>query len=287
MVDAMAIQPPKGVIGISRPIIGSVTRPKSPDGIIGAPRRPYGFLPSSQDGNPMQLITQGSFIPDEPLPPGSPELWFAAGKETAYADGDPVSAMTNFGSLGASANMSQGSPSLQPTYRTPLASGLINDSPGIVFDGTEQIATAAFAVHAQPNVIAIVIRDRAEAFGAVFDGLSFGTRNALFQRGTKFELFAGSALRIVHNRTLDVLSMLVCTFDGASSFSRKDATASSTVSPGGDTLAGFQLGGSPFGDRGTFELVEVLGYLGGNVSYGALTDIEAFFEAKYGSFPQS
>lgn len=66
-----------------------------------------------------------------PAYPSTPTFWIAARKETAYADNDPASPLTDFGTLGLDVTSPSG-PST-PTFKSPCVSGVANDQP--CFDG--------------------------------------------------------------------------------------------------------------------------------------------------------
>lgn len=175
----------------------------------------------------------------DPTPPGAPTHWYAAWKETGFADNDPVATAQDFGSAGLDAT--QGTADSRPTWQENRIGG----QPTFFGDGTDDfLRTAATSSVTQTFTTCAVF-----AYAAVS---GFSTSEAITDGSSTASGFVGAhntgAVRLLagSNGTSSLIMSLteahwVCaTFDGASTTVTLDG-ADATVDPGTGGLDGVTL----------------------------------------------
>lgn len=216
-------------------------------------------------------------------PPGSPTLWFAADKETSYADGASVSTMTDFGSLAK--NATQATASAQPTYRTTCAAGKLGNRPCFSFNGNNYLTTVDFAALPQPNLTCIVIAINSGLPGIyhTYDGNQPASdRNTIYTRSTgKWSFYAGLEIESSVTATAGQYEMICATFNGASSTLRVSG-AQTTGNPGSWGQRGLYIASYQGNYKPNGHIAELIIY----DTPPAVADVEAYLTTKYGSFPQ-
>lgn len=109
-----------------------------------------------------------------PAYPSTPVLWIDPSQETAYANGDPYTSVTDFGSDGTDLATTTNSAST-PTFLDPCEDGVANNRPCASFDGGDFIRQAAanaalgFFFDGTGMTCAWVVENDGAAAGASFD----------------------------------------------------------------------------------------------------------------------
>lgn len=125
-----------------------------------------------------------------------------------------------------------------------LTVGSLNGKPAVAFNGSGNLATAAFAAGAiaQPFIIAAVFDwDVSIVFRYVHDGIASGNRASLYRDGTpKANILAGAAIVADNDFTLNP-SYALSTYNGASSIFNLEGVTK-TGNAGSNTLTGITIG---------------------------------------------
>ena len=222
-----------------------------------------------------------------PTPPGSPSWWMSMPDE-AYADGAAVSTIHDLGSLAKDAT--QGTAGARATFATPCESGKLEDLACATFDGGDWYQVAYATSLAQPNLICSVAN-----YGAtvgvteiVYDGDDGSNRNELIgYTATNHAINGGTILAGPPNSAAANRWDMVCaTFNGGSSGIRVNGSSVATGAGGAHAMDGVTIGAAFSGAAAflTGKIAEVIVY--DTAPAGGAADVEAYFVARYGSFPQ-
>lgn len=247
-------------------------------------------------------ITQGSagtslapFIPYNSnltlTPPLAPSLWFDAQNvdglgNSSLTDGQAVGTWVNLGSIGATGNALQATAGAKPAFRKIATAGKLNGLSGIEsIDNVRVMNSSAFSSQAQPYVVAAVWRNNNGAGVATVMGNTVANMKWYSNGGSGMKIEV-SAVSVTSTTliTTGTYYMGTATVNGASSEERIDG--SSNLGTTGATAFGtvISLFDSGAGQNITGIIAEILVYFGAGLP--ALPSIEAYFTAKYGSFPQ-
>lgn len=231
--------------------------------------------------------------PQASAPPGAPQFWFDAQDinllgNAGIANLDPIGTWKNKGSLGASGDIVQGVAGQRPKFSLVASAPKINSLSAVRFTaaGSTFLTSASVASMPQPNLVAIIVRRSASADGVWFDGLT-GHRHQIWYDSVanKFSLFAGTVVNANVGPTLNGYDLVVATFNGASTALRVNLSAATIGNPGANDMTGATIGSNS--DPSGYidgDVVEALVY---NGTLPLATDVEAYFQAKYGStWPQ-
>jgi hypothetical protein len=224
---------------------------------------------------------------------GCPDLSYApaihvGARFESYANGDPISSLTDQGSQGS--DFSQITGSAQPTARVPCESGKMNNRPCAYGDGGDLLSTASFAALAQPNLLC--------AAGVSREIGASGTTQAIWADGNDQTLYgkpgtlyyqatAGVQLNAPINTITEGVYDWVCVnYSGSSSTIWKNGSVAASGNIGAGTPDAFDL----FGRAGLNDLEgtisEVLVFDSVTDAAAIVADVGAVWGCVYGEFPQ-
>lgn len=225
-----------------------------------------------------------------PVPPGLSTLvdWIDGQDidllgNSSLADGQPLSFWKSKGSLGSAADRANATIAEQPTFRLIASAGKLGNLSGVEFNDVHSLTSGNVTLMNAPFKQAGIVLRVASGGDVYWDGNDGTNRAAFFSVGS-WTMYAGSALSAGSpvDNTFNMANLL---WNGASSVIRINGAQIATGDPGAAKIDGFRegLGGdSTSGLRGM--LIERLTWYGGAFPTDAA--IEAYFTAKYGSFPQ-
>lgn len=207
---------------------------------------------------------------------------------SSLVDGQAIGTWKNAGVRAALGDVLQATAANKPKWDLVASAGKLNNKSSIeCVDAARQMASGAFTTIPQPYQVAFVWRGTNAANQIVVTGLPIDPQIAVLTANSHLSINAGGgAVDVPLVVSANVFHTCVITFNGASSVARVDGVASSAFNPGS---VGFQSvlvlmsSNSPGGVLGLIGfLVEHLVYSTPQVA----TDIEAYFAARYGAFPQ-
>lgn len=248
---------------------------------------PRGNVPA-----PSQNVPSGGNVPPTaPTPPLSPYLWYDAQNINLLAnvginDGDPIGTWKNAGSAGVAGDLVQATALNKPTFKKIASAGKLNNLSSAGFSGAKFVTVAAGLTLNQRDLVAIIVRTN-NLGNVVVCQSDPGSAQQLFLNsvGPFWHLYAGTDQDTSIVPTANVYHPLLIDWNGASTVFRADKAAGVVGNPGALNGTGFTLGATSAGTSGiTGEIVECLVYSG---TLPAVTDVEAYFDAKYGAgWPQ-
>lgn len=209
-------------------------------------------------------------------PPGTPEIWYSAAKQSGVSNGVRVDTLTDHGSFGDDA------PTEAADYGAIYFSSCGSEgTPCFHFDGNESHSTGAFSGGdvAQPVVWGFLVRpDNASALGYIIDGHNSATkRHAAYQNASpdEWEFFAQAAINTASAPSTANLTRIVWDVDGASSEILIDGSSTGTVNSGGYPLDGLTVGARyNSANKWVGDIAAVIGYT--DDSYGTLADLDGY-----------
>lgn len=233
-------------------------------------------------------------LPPLPVAPGAPRLWWDGSdadlqRNTTYPSGTSIGAAStpwrDKGSLGL--NLTQATAAARPTLQANGAGG----RPSVRADGAgDYLRTALFgAALVQPTLVAMVGRAISIASSPIpFSSVDSAAVNqhTIFSTTPAYRLYALVGPLDGGTPVAGQWFMWLGYFNGASTISRVNGVQVAAGATGTSDLNGVTLFASHGGVPAQFffgDLSEVIVY---NGSIPAFADVEAYFTAKYGAFPQ-
>lgn len=163
----------------------------------------------------------------------TPFAWYAA-DDLNLSDGDPVTVWPDRGPNGLDAALATAS---APTFHVDrTSSGL----PAVDFVPTRVLRTNTFASRAQPNVIFIVWRTRAN--GRILDGENDASRHIVETSTTQVRIFAGTFLGYTREIVMPRFFIHTGIFNGPNSAIREDGQVVQTGPAGNQGTTRFTIG---------------------------------------------
>lgn len=163
----------------------------------------------------------------------TPFAWYAA-DDLNLSDGDPVTVWPDRGPNGLDAALATAS---APTFHVDrTSSGL----PAVDFVPTRVLRTNTFASRAQPNVIFIVWRTRAN--GRILDGENDASRHIVETSTTQVRIFAGTFLGYTREIVMPRFFIHTGIFNGPNSAIREDGQVVQTGSVGNQGTTRLTIG---------------------------------------------
>lgn len=214
------------------------------------------------------------------VPPGTPDVWYAAHKETAYSDNDSVGTVTDFGARGYDAT--QGTGTAQPTFKNPCESGVAEDQPCFDFDGGDNLSTGAQTAEGQDFIVAAVVRFDATSSMIAIDSISSG--NWLWGNSGTLQVNAGATLSSGQTYLAGDYDWACSVFDGVSSSVTVSGSTPATGNAGANSWSGVFLGSrntSSFYLNGA--ILEYLYYDDPGGQGVTCDDIGTYFDSVYGA----
>jgi hypothetical protein len=208
--------------------------------------------------------------------------------DEAYANGAAVSTIHDLGSLAKDAT--QGTAGARATFATPCDAGKLEDLACATFDGGDFYQIAFGTSLTQPNLICSVTN-----YGAtvgvteiVYDGDDAANRNELIGYTTSNHAINGGTILAgpLNSAAANRWDMVCATFNGASGNIRVNGSSIATGAVGAQAMDGITVGAAFSGAAAflTGKIAEIIVY--DTAPDGGASDVEAYFVARYGSFPQ-
>ncbi len=238
---------------------------------------------------PMGLIGGGGLLP---VPPGLLNLpaWYDAQDidllgNASLTDTQLLNLWKNKGSLGALADLSQVSVPNQPSFKLVAEVGKLNGLSSVLFSGAQDMISPNVPAMTAPFKMAGVVY-RAASGGDVFWDGNDGVSRCAFFAIASWTMYAGASLSTPGSPADLLYHQTTQYWNNASSVLRLNGVQENTGNVGTAALDGFRVGVG--GDGTSFltgQLVEWLVWWGG--AFPSDADIEAYFDAKYGTgWPQ-
>jgi hypothetical protein len=228
------------------------------------------------------------------IPPGAPVLWFDAQDinllgNVGVADNDPIGTWKNKGSFGASGDVVQGTAANRPLFKLVAAAGKLNNLSALRGDGSnDNLVSGVTAVMTQPNLVCAVVRRSSTTDSVWIDGRVNTNRiEVIYLNSSADQVAVNAGSSQVSNKvvTQNTYHQVCATLNGASTALRVNKATATIGNAGTQTADGITLFSNA--DPSAYmsgDIAEVLVYSG---SLPTVADVEAYFDAKYGSsWPQ-
>ena len=205
---------------------------------------------------------------------GGGTYWQDSARTTgASSDGDPVGAWDD--ASGNANHVLQATSGNRPTLQTAEINGVA----AVQFGGSHWLKVAFAGVVGQPTTIALVGKTAASTTneGKLFDGDA--ARQLLDESAGAWRLYAGNV--VTGGTADDDWHTFVARFNGASSSLRVDGAGVIAADAGVINLDGLTVGADPAGNTGLTGFVAELVVYDSALAGANLTDLEAYFAAKY------
>jgi len=208
----------------------------------------------------------------------------------SYANNDPVSSLTDQGSLGL--DFSEATGSQQPTARVPCEAGKLGEQPCASGDGGDVLESATIAASAQPGLLcALVMQDAADASGTFYyvSGARASAEHEIYGINGVVTGRAGANLFNAAETFTSGSYHVVCAhFNGASSELWLDGSSIATGDAGTEGFEGLHVF-SRFTEANGISgrIAEVIYYDTVTTASTMVADIMSVLECEYGGgFPQ-
>jgi hypothetical protein len=166
--------------------------------------------------------------------------WFSAYALTGLADGTLLAAWADASGNGKNASAAG---SARPTYKV----GVLNGLPGILFNGSNLMSTAAFALN-QPTTLCIVGQANNSGYGTFVDGLAPATRQLASNGSTTYYAYAGAGITQTVSNMAN-FALIDAVFNGAGSLVSYNGIPV-TGNAGTANASGLSIGAQPGGSFG-------------------------------------